>query len=733
MTASEAAEPAEPHALPARGRCKIYLGGAPGSGKTFAMLQEGNRLLEQGVDVVAAFVETYDRPRTIQAIGRLPLIPRRRLPYRGTVQEEMDLEAVLRRRPQVALVDELAHTNVPGVPPGVSNEKRWQDVAALQEAGIDVIATVNIQHVERVKDLVERITGVVVRETIPDRVLDEADELQFIDITPEALRKRMRHGNVYPPERVEPALASFFRATNLTALREIGLRLVADSMATRSGVVQPGEDVLVVLLDEDENERLLRRGARLARHLRGLCMVVAVAPPDGDGAWVQRATAVGRQLGSSFSVLRASDPATAAIEAVRASGARHVLLDASGREGGGLLGGRSVAWRLMDAVPEVDLVLAGRPPASVQPAKEDDDRPPAEELVRRFELRRRRSASFRIHLAYATGCGATLHMLDEARRRQSRGTDVVVAAVRSLRRCDDAVDGLELLGGPNGPAAHDRLDVDALLARNPEVCCIDDLAGLDTEGRPRVESVRRLRRAGMTVLATLHLLDVRSQRQAYAEVSPRSGPIIDDEILARADEIELVDVPPQELVTRLRRGELLPPAEIARALQREFRLDVLDSLRESALRLLADHTDARLMRDMRRQRVRTPWEARTRIVLCVQPEPHLEPRIRAVAAMASVRDARLTVLSVRPVRLREEAKRLLGDYAALTHRLGGEFVTRHGSDPPDAIVAYVRATPTTEVVVGRPSRRRLPWHDVVLQLMRRLPGVDLHIRRREVG
>ncbi|MGH7910364.1 MAG: hypothetical protein ACREOV_01435, partial [Candidatus Dormibacteraceae bacterium] len=314
----------------------------------------------------------------------------------------------------------------------------------------------------------------------------------------------------------------------------------------------------------------------------------------------------------------------------------------------------------------------------------------------------------------------------------SRGTDVVVGAVRSRGGAEEATAGLEVLGGPDGAAMRDRLDVGAVLARNPDVCCIDDLAGLDTEERPRVVSVRRLLRAGITVLATLHVLDLRSTRRAYQSlIGRRPGPLVEDLMLVRADEIELVDLPPEDLLVRLREGQVLPPAERARALQGEFRRDVLAGLRESALRLVADHTDARLVH-LTRHPVAGAVEARPRIVLCVQPEPALEPRIRRVAKVAEMQDAKLTVLSVRPQRLADGQRSLLGDYAALTHRLGGEFVTRHGPDPAGAIVEYVEKTATNEVVVGRPSRRRVPSRDVVAQLSRRLPDVTLNVRRREV-
>src|SRR5438105_3507725 len=210
----------------ARGRLRIYLGAAPGVGKTFAMLNEGKRRRARGTDVVVGLVETHGRANTAAEIGDLEVVPRRRIGYRGTDFEEMDVDAVLARKAQVALIDELAHTNVPGS----RNEKRWQDVEEVLEAGIDVISTLNIQHLESLNDVVERITGITQRETIPDDVVRAADQVQLIDSTPEEIRRRMAHGNIYEPEKIDTALANYFRPGNLGALRELALLWVADKV-----------------------------------------------------------------------------------------------------------------------------------------------------------------------------------------------------------------------------------------------------------------------------------------------------------------------------------------------------------------------------------------------------------------------------------------------------------------------------------------------------------------------
>src|SRR5579864_800154 len=209
---TSAGAPVEQDAVGPTGRFRIYMGASAGVGKTFAMLDEGWRRHRRGADVVIGFVETHGRPRTAELIRDLEIVPRKVVEYRGSPFEEMDIEAVLARRPEVALVDELAHTNVPG---SGRNEKRWQDVVELLDAGIAVITTVNVQHLESIADAVERMTGTNVRERVPDWVVRKADQLELIDSSPEALRRRMVHGNIYPRDKVPEALTRFFRTENL--------------------------------------------------------------------------------------------------------------------------------------------------------------------------------------------------------------------------------------------------------------------------------------------------------------------------------------------------------------------------------------------------------------------------------------------------------------------------------------------------------------------------------------
>ncbi|GCE49715.1 two-component system sensor histidine kinase KdpD [Thermosporothrix hazakensis] len=287
-----------------RGRLRVYLGAAAGVGKTYAMLNEGRRRKERGTDVVIGYVETHKRSQTEAQIGDLEIIPRKQILYKGVLLEEMDTDAILKRYPEVALVDELAHTNAAGS----KHKKRYQDVLEILEAGIDVIATLNVQHLESLNDLVSNITGITVRETLPDWVLDQADEVELIDIAPRALRQRMRHGNIYPPERIETALNNFFREGNLTALREIALRLTAnktesqlqqylDEHAMQATTWETNERVLVGFDHRPQSRSIIRDAWRLAHGLHADFVAVSIEV-GGYRAFLRRLFALVKYRGA---------------------------------------------------------------------------------------------------------------------------------------------------------------------------------------------------------------------------------------------------------------------------------------------------------------------------------------------------------------------------------------------------------------------------------------------------
>lgn len=368
-------------AHPERGRLRVYLGMAPGVGKTYRMLEEGHRRAERGTDVVVGFVETHGRERTAALLEGLEVLPRRQLEYRGVLVEESDAEALIARRPTVALIDELAHTNVPGS----AREKRWEDVEVVRDAGIHVISTCNVQHLESVADVVGTITGASIRERIPDRVLDAADEVELVDMSPHALRQRMRHGNVYPPDRVTVALDRFFTEANLTALREIALRRVAstvdDDLERQASGPSPmvdgvSERVMVLLEDGAAGRAAIRRAASLAGLLHAplLALRTDVPPADGprgDEPGVTEAVAYAEDLGAE--VVRASGPTSAESIADACHHRRVTHLVLPYRIPRGLLGRfrPTIADAVLERLPslEVHLVASPAPPPGPHPSR----------------------------------------------------------------------------------------------------------------------------------------------------------------------------------------------------------------------------------------------------------------------------------------------------------------------------------------------------------------------------
>ncbi|OMC15721.1 sensor histidine kinase KdpD [Mycobacterium sp. SP-6446] len=324
-----------------RGELRIYLGAAPGVGKTYAMLGEAHRRLERGTDLVAAVVETHGRAKTAELIEGIEVIPPHYVEYRGGSFPELDVPAVLARHPQVVLVDELAHTNTPGS----KNHKRWQDVEELLDAGITVISTVNIQHLESLNDVVAQITGIQQQETIPDSIVREASQVELIDITPEALRRRLSHGNVYAPARIDAALSNYFRRGNLTALRELALLWLADQVDTAlakyraenkiTDLWEARERVVVAVTGGPESETLVRRASRIASKSSAELMVVHVIRGDGLAGVSDRKMAKIRELASSLDAslhtVVGDDVPTALLDFARENNATQLVIGTSRR------------------------------------------------------------------------------------------------------------------------------------------------------------------------------------------------------------------------------------------------------------------------------------------------------------------------------------------------------------------------------------------------------------------
>ena len=352
-----------------RARLRIYVGAAPGVGKTYEMLQEAHALRARGLDVVIGYVETYGRPETEAQIKDLEIVPRRTIVHRGVTLDEMDVEAIIRRQPQVCIVDELAHTDVPGSRHG----KRYQDVLDILDAGIHVMTAVNIQHLETLNDAVARATGVRVRETVPDTFLDRADEVINVDVTVEELRSRLREGKIYRPEKVEQALTNFFRKGNLSTLRELALRAVADEVGEKAASyraregLEPAfipERVMVCMSSNALAPRVIRTGSRIAGRLGSRWYAVYVETPGEragrinprDAEALQQNITLAEALGATVVRVRADKPADGLIAFAQREGVTHVIFGQSAR----------TRWELLVRGSTLDKFLGAVPDAAVQ-------------------------------------------------------------------------------------------------------------------------------------------------------------------------------------------------------------------------------------------------------------------------------------------------------------------------------------------------------------------------------
>ena len=356
-------------------RLRIYIGAAPGVGKTYAMLQAAHALRARSLDVVVGYVETYGRHETEAQLQDLEIIPRRIVEYRGVRMDEMDVDAIVARKPQVCVVDELAHTNVPGS----RHEKRYEDVLEILEAGIHVMTAVNIQHLETLNDAVARVTGVRVRETVPDTFLDRADEVINVDVTVEELRNRLREGKIYKPEKVEQALTNFFRKGNLSTLRELALRAVADEVGEKAASyrvregLEPAlipERVMVCMSSNVAAPRVVRTGARIAGRLGAKWYAVYVETPQerpgkikpDDSDALRQNIALAESLGATVVRVKALRPAEGLIAFAQREGITHVIFGQSARS----------RWELLWRGSTIDKFLSTIRDAAVQVVPPDD-------------------------------------------------------------------------------------------------------------------------------------------------------------------------------------------------------------------------------------------------------------------------------------------------------------------------------------------------------------------------
>ena len=343
-----------------RGRLKVFLSYAAGAGKTYRMLEEAQELKKHGADIVIGYFEPHGRKDTIEKTEDLEIIPRRRIEYRGCAFDEMDTDAILRRAPQICAVDEFPHTNVPGA----ERAKRWEDVMVLLDAGIDVMTTMNLQHLESLNDQIWQISGIRVRETVPDWVVKQADEVVMVDVTPEALINRLRRGVVYSPDKAERALENFFKEQTLTALRELALRQAAHEVDLQLKDERPADRILIHITGEPTAAMLLRRGRRVADYLRAECFAVYVSPrgdlsdlPASTRAPVEKHLNFARSLHIETRVLQGQNAAVTLVDFAHRYGITQIFLTRSASRHFNFLPGRSLISQVLRLAQDVQIAV----------------------------------------------------------------------------------------------------------------------------------------------------------------------------------------------------------------------------------------------------------------------------------------------------------------------------------------------------------------------------------------
>jgi NitT/TauT family transport system ATP-binding protein len=695
----------------AKGSLTVYLGPAPGAGTTYTMLKEGQAVRAQGEDVVIGFADTHGRPHTIEALGGLEAVtPASVAGSNGRdgngelapdSTPELDLAAVLARKPAVVLVDDLGRHSAA--------------IEILRAAGIHVISTAEVADLARTADEVEAITGAPAPATVSDETLASVDALQFVDSSPEALRKRLGHGNIYPADQIDAALRTEFQPARLAALREIGLRLVTQSLAGQGTPVSDASnragprDVLVVVTRPEHADAIVRRGVRLARQRGARCRVLVLRQPGVAADELTERAEVAAAAGGATVLLRETrDTSAAIVAAVQELNARHLMLAAAPLSWLERWRG-TTAERLASQLPRLHLYI--ETPGCLDESAESAGAPAGQ-----VDTGRRRRGAIRVYLGYAPGCGTTTAMLAEAARRRARGGDVVVGAVDAHDREAVVADleDLELIGDGR------TLDTAAVLARQPEVVCIDDLTEGTTTAERRFAAARRLADAGITVVGTVQLGKLGSVLD---------GPVLLDEagLQALADEIELVDVPPSILADRVRRGEIVPPDQVAAALTTQYAPDVLRAERERAFALVAEHGERQLAAYQGESADQPGADPQPSILACAGPWPGMESLLRRAAALAAGVDGVFRVAVVPSAQPGPDEMQLLAEYAALTGQLGGEFVTLVGPSPAAALAEYATKQKVTQLVLARTQSNQPGRYPVLRELVRAARGVELHV------
>jgi two-component system sensor histidine kinase KdpD len=726
------------------GRLKLFIGAAPGVGKTYTMLREAVGLAQRGIDVVVGYVDAHDREETLNQLDGLEVVPPKLLRVGHREFYEVDLDAIVARRPAVVVIDELAHTNTPGS----LHQKRYEDVEYLLDHGLSVLSAVNVHHLEGIHQEAERITGVKVREVIPDSFVKRADEVTVIDVTPETLRQRLLDGEVFPPEQVPQALEHFFRLENLAGLRQLALRAVAEDVDERleqsyarrriPGPVGAREVILVTMSHPPRAAMLLARGRRMAERLNAELYALTVSDTaedllsDRDRKSLEQLHALADQYGAQWILEPLNDRRLSSV-ILAVADRLNVTQIVIGQPARGRplqsLWTRGPVHHLLRELTYADLRIVGwkaEPEGVVTHSRrvgESDDARP------------RLAGHLTIYVGSAPGVGKTVRMLQDAHDWREKGIDVVAGLIEShgreaTRREIGALPQIPLKRMRFGDRTYEELDTEAIVRRHPQVVLVDELAHTNVPGstrEKRYQDIVFLLSQGIDVVTAVniqHLESLHDKVEHITGVKVRER--VPDWFMKLADQVKLIDVTPETLQQRLVDGKIYAREKIEDALANFFQTSNLAALRELALLEVADDVDLRL----RRADDGSP----ERILVCVNHRPHSERLIRRGWRLADRLRGELWVLMVLgSPKLTAEEEKDLERIRELADQLDARFMTRPGSGPQvgQTIAATAQELGVTQLVVGQP----VPAHGIrgrlqvnpIDYVLAHVDFVDLHV------
>lgn len=742
-----------------RGRLKIYLGFAPGVGKTYKMLQEALYLKKQHYDVVIGWLEDSVRADTMKLAEEIEVVPAMEIRYKGAIFKEMDVAGIIRRQPYLVLVDELAHANIPGSMRG----KRFEDIEHLRDHGINVMTTVNIQHVAGVKDAAARITGAGVTEIVPDRVLDMADEVELVDLSPQVLQKRLKEGKIFPAEMVNRNTYGMFSVNKLLSLRELALRYVADEVddrledyRQRKGIngVPVHERVLVCVNSPVTARRLIATGANMAGRMMGELLVLFVQIDRGltdreeDFELTTRTeptelTEMFRQLTQkytgAFIIAKVSDKSKTAHGinmVIREKKITQVVIGESGiprwRE---ILQG-SIITRIMAENRNVDILVAGNREGFLPRGGKDRPGDRAENYSG-IAVKGR----LKIYIGAAAGVGKTVAMLREAHELRNKGVDIVIGVIETHKRQETAefVPGLEAVPLKNviyRDVPMKELDVQGIMNRKPKTVLIDELAHTNVPGSKnakRYQDVEDILAAGIDVISAINIQHIESLNDIVEDVTNvKIRETVPDSFITGANELIMIDITPETLRARLKSGKIYAGYKIEQALNSFFRKENLQALRELALREVAQ--DIEQEKRQGRSKKEKAKDFRENVLVCIRARAADDRLIRRGFKIARRLKADFYVLHVidgRRYSLAESQQ--LDLLKELAEKLGATFAVERVPSKRQiktTMLNYISEKGITRLVIGQSARTR--WEEIkhgsiVNALLRKTSGMDILI------